>query len=177
MSRQLNPTEHNIRTIISTTPGTVGLGVEGFVIKNGLSTVHGAEVGAGAGGRRGLGQRNESGTGVNDVEEGNLEDDIQSLFSIRLNTPDRSAAASLMKDEELPEPRLQISQPHLLTNSTSQTMRRNGTRNLTYDPPSSTPTSFAVPSWYYKLGNVWGISGSCFNSSPREHSSLSDSVH
>ncbi|KDQ63154.1 hypothetical protein JAAARDRAFT_147164 [Jaapia argillacea MUCL 33604] len=98
------------------------------------------------------------------------------ISSFRLSTPDPSVADLLMKDEEVPEPRLQISRPRPL--ASASTRRKNRTRNPAYGSSSLTPTSFVAPSQYYKLGNIRGISGSRFDDpSSQEYPSLSDSVH
>ncbi|KZT74967.1 hypothetical protein DAEQUDRAFT_659370 [Daedalea quercina L-15889] len=179
-------------------PGLVGWGekrVKEFVLKAGLSSTLEVENGDGNGdGKRRNKRRNV--TGWNEAEKGQLDVDIQSLFSIgdttqlafliderdeilenleiaeakyiqsfRLSTPDPSIAdfqphLSTIVEEPGASTRPVISRPRPLAGQNRRKRRRS--RNPAFGSSSLPPTSYVMPSQYYRLRGVSGISGGHF---------------
>ncbi|KAH9950915.1 hypothetical protein B0H21DRAFT_776325 [Amylocystis lapponica] len=107
------------------------------------------------------------------------------IHSFRLTTPDPSIAdfqpplPPISEDPEVP-PKPDISRPRPLVGSTRR--RRRG-RNPAFGASSLPPTSYVMPSQYYKIRGVQGISGGQFTNSERElpppapEPTLSDSIN
>ncbi|EIN13844.1 hypothetical protein PUNSTDRAFT_95208 [Punctularia strigosozonata HHB-11173 SS5] len=106
------------------------------------------------------------------------------IQSFRVSTPDPSIAdylSTVGEGDEGGEGRPYISRPKPLGVSTSAARRRPPgararARNPAYGSSSLTPTSYLLPSQYYKLRRVEGVSGGTFTGSDRHlEPSLSDS--
>ncbi|KAI9065843.1 hypothetical protein FKP32DRAFT_1566891 [Trametes sanguinea] len=88
------------------------------------------------------------------------------INSFRLTTPDPSIAdweppVPPPKDEPEAPPRPQISRPLPLSSSASRRRRRRG-RNPAYASSSLPPTSYVMPSQFYKITDLGGITGGEF---------------
>jgi calcium permeable stress-gated cation channel len=105
------------------------------------------------------------------------------IRSFRVSTPDPSIADHLStvgERSEGGEGRPHISRPRPLGGSTSAARRRppgarTRARNPAYGSSSLTPTSYLLPSQYYKLRRVEGVSGGTFTGSEHAEPSFSDS--
>ncbi|KAH9937349.1 uncharacterized protein B0H18DRAFT_950236 [Fomitopsis serialis] len=160
-------------------PGLVGWGekrVKEFVVKAGLSSTLEVDNGDGNGnGKRRNRRRNTA--GWSEAEKGQLDVDIQSLFSIGDTT---QLALLIDERDEILENWRSLKR---ITNMGQNRRKRRRGRNPAFGSSSLPPTSYVMPSQYYKLRGVSGISGGQFTDvdqgvpSPDRGPSLTDSFN